>query len=146
MDAPTQQRLQDIVGRERLSELMYVGQAFPWAPWHDSTAREEVMHLVTARRHTLIELGKWMGRHHIPIDTTESYPSRFMTINFLSLEHLLPRLLADERAGIAALEADLAHTKDRDARGLMEGLLLQKREHAARLEHLAEPHASPAGT
>src|SRR5207253_931734 len=65
MDAATQQRLQDLVGRERLSELMYVGQAFPWAPWHDSTAREVVMHLVTARRHTLIELGKWMGRHHI---------------------------------------------------------------------------------
>jgi len=144
IDAKTQERLQEIIRRESRSEMMYVAQAFPWTSAQGVPAREELLRLAAEEREAIIALGRWLNRRHIAIDTSASFPSRFTTINFLSLAHLLPQLVQAERAGVAALEADLAQTHDAEARAHIEKLLFVKREHAAKLEQLSEPHPSPA--
>jgi hypothetical protein len=146
IDAQTQERLQEIFRRERLSELMYIGQAFPWTPPEAASTRTEVLRLSEQEGAALTALGRWMVRRHIPIDTFDSFPSSFTTINFLSLEHLLPRLLQVERSGIADLEADLSKISDAEVRTQLEKLLFLKREHAAKLEMLCEPHAAPVSS
>jgi hypothetical protein len=146
IDAQTQERLQEIVRREWISELMYVGKAFPWTSAAGESARMDVLRLADEERQALTALGRWMVRRHIQVDAFGSYPSSFTTINFLSLGHLLPRLLHVERSAIAELEADLAKTTDAEARSQIEKLLFVKREHAAKLELLCEPHSAPASS
>jgi hypothetical protein len=146
IDAETQERLQEMLRRERLSELMYVGQAFPWTPAAEAPALAAVLRLADEERQALTVLGRWLIRRHIEVDTFGSYPSHYTTINFLSLEHMLPRLLRGERASIAVLEADLAQTTDAEVRAQIDKLLFLKREHAAKLEQLCEPHSAPVSS
>ena len=73
-----------------------------------------------------------------------SFPSGFTTINFLSLTHILPRLIDFEKKSVADLERDLPVIGDAGARERLTKLLQQKREHLRELELLAMPQPASA--
>ena len=92
----------------------------------------------TGRRRA--DLGRFLFRRHIPPSFTGSFPAAFTTINFLSLEHLLPRLVDTQRQAVADLERDAAAVTDADAKAELEKLLAVKRLHLSELEGLKVPH------
>ena len=144
IDAPTQALLQEVLRRESRSVLMYVAEAYPWAPADEQKALAELQRLIAEERQAVIDLGRFLVRNRVPLPYLGSYPDRFTTLNFLALEHILPRLAEHERQSIADLERDLHAVKDAAARAEVEKLLAVKCRHLAALDALrpAQPQAT----
>ena len=139
MDPRTQAVLQEAFRRESLSMLRYVGEAYPWTNAEGGAALNRLREIEAEDRAETNALGRFLFRRHVPPSFTGSVPGGFMTINFLSLEHLLPRLVAGQRRAVADLERDAAAVADPAAKAELDKLLAVKREHLAELEALKVP-------
>jgi hypothetical protein len=137
----TETRLQDVVRRESLSVLMYADQAFPWTTSQGNDALGQIHKVIQSEREAVAALGRFLVRRRTPPGYIGSFPSSFTTINFLSLAHLLPRLIEYERGSIAELERDLAAITDAEARAYVARLLELKRKHLPLLEGLLSSHS-----
>jgi hypothetical protein len=135
--------VQDIVRRESLSLLSYVGDSFPWTTARGIPALARLQEIVHAHRDAVADLGRFLTRKRTPVGYIGSYPTSFTTINFVSLAYLLPRLAADERRGIAQLERDLVTLTDAEAQDQVKRLLQVKRDHLQALELLAAEYGKP---
>ena len=135
--------VQEIVRRESLSMLNYVGDAFPWTTSRGGPALARLQHLVQTHREAVGELGRFLVRNRTPVGYIGSYPTGFTTINFLSLDYILPRLVADEQRGIAVLEQNLPALTDLAFQEAVKKLLQVKRDHLQALELLAAEHGKP---
>jgi hypothetical protein len=144
IDARTYAVLQDIVRRESRSLLQYVGDAFPWTTPEARGTLTQLQKLVAEERQATDDISRFLFRHHLTPPYLGSYPSDFTTINFVSLEHLLPLLTDAERRAVANLERDLSSIGDPVARGLVQKLLDMKRQHLKALDALAGSHGEPA--
>ncbi len=140
IDARTRILLQKTFRRESLSMLRYIGEAFPWTVAAGHPALERFAEIVAEDRAATEALGRFLFRRRIPPSFSGSYPSGFTTMNFLSLEYLLPRLVDTQRAAVADLESDVAAATDADAKAELEKLLAVKRFHMKDLEALKVPH------
>jgi len=136
MNAPTVALLQEIVRRESRSMLTYVGEAFPWAPSRQADTLSRLQAVVAANNAAVAALGRYLTKLRQPLAYFGSYPGNFTTINFLSLDHILPKLAASERANVAALERDLTNITDKDALAHVELLLGVKKAELVKLEFL----------
>ncbi len=143
IDPQTVERLQEIMRRESLSVLMYVGQAYPWTTARNNAALGELKRIIDEEREAIHALGVFLMRRRASLPWVGSFPTSFTTINFLSLEHILPRLIDYEQKSIPLLEKDLHAIQDADARTKVRALLEVKQQHVRELELLALPH--PAG-
>lgn len=141
IDPETQALLQDIVRRESRSILSYVREAFPWVGARGAPALSKLRQLSEEECEAVAALGRFLARRRAPVAFLGSYPSSFTTLNFLSLEHLVPRLVAYEGSSIAELERGLARIGDPEAQAQVALLLEVKRRNLAQLESL---HAPPA--
>ncbi|MBI3822854.1 MAG: hypothetical protein HY289_09280 [Planctomycetes bacterium] len=73
-----------------------------------------------------------------------SYPSHFTTINFCSLDYLLPKLIFEAAAEVAEIERMLPLAdNDEEVRRLAQSCLDMKREHLRTLQDVAAGN-SPA--
>jgi hypothetical protein len=132
--------IQHILRRESRSFLQYIGDTFPWPTRDGEEVEEQLRPLIEEERDAVAELGRFLARRRVPLPYVGPYPTPFTTSNFVSLHHLRPRLLAEERRAIAALEQDMAALRDPEARGLVQKLLDTKRHH---LQALVEKSAPP---
>jgi hypothetical protein len=139
MDSQTRSILHAVVRRESLSVLMYVADAFPWTTAGNSAALAQLRQLIQEEKACITALGRYLARQREPLPYLGSFPSSFTTINFISLEYLLPRLIAFEKASIADLEADLKALTDSAATAEVSKLLQVKRRNLAALEGLLKP-------
>jgi hypothetical protein len=144
IDAQTQALLQEVLRREERSELMYVGAAYPWTTARGHAALEALRRLIREEAGALAALGRWMTRRRVPLPYLGVFPTGFTTINFLSLDYLLPRLRDRQREAVAQLERDAHAVTDPEARAQLDSLLELKRRHFATLESLAGS-GPPAG-
>jgi hypothetical protein len=144
IDSQTTARLQDVVRRESLSILMYVGDAFPWTTVRGSAPLAQLTKIIAHERKAVAALGQFLARRRMPLGYIGSFPTSFTTINFLSLEYIVPRLIDFERRSSAALEADLAAISDAEARTVVEKLLAAKKRHLPLLETLLTSQPQPA--
>ena len=140
IDPRTQALLQQAFRRESLSMLRYVGEAFPWTTDAGGAVLARLREIEAEDRAAVAGLGRFLFKRHIPPSFSGSFPGGFMTINFLSLEHLLPRLVDAQRQAVADLERDAAAAADADAQAELEKLLAVKRLHLSELEALHLPH------
>ncbi len=145
LDPQTQALLQDVVRRQSRSLLQYVSEAFPWTSSEEQGALEVVRGLVVEEHAAAAELARYLQRRRVGVPYTGSYPSDFTTINYVSLDYLLPLLVKHERESIAALERETQQLSDGEARVLLDKLLATKRRHLTTLEGLAD-QAKPAAT
>jgi hypothetical protein len=143
LDAPTRALLQEILRRESRSLLQYAGGAFPWTSSLDRPAWEELRKLIAADREALVHFTQFLSDHRIVPVVPPSFPSSFTTMNFLSLEHLLPILVQHQRQAVDDLERDHARLEDVEARGQVHSLLEMKRQHLQALTKLAMAHPEP---
>lgn len=144
IDVPTATLLQEIVRRESLSLLTYVGDAFPWTAKHNDPALGRLRQIVAEHKQAVGALGKLLTRRRAALPFIGSYPSSFTAINFLALSHIQARLIEAERRAIEQLAADVPQVIDAEARLAVEKLLALKHNHQARLESLTAP--PPAST
>jgi hypothetical protein len=135
--------VQAIVRRESLAMLNYIGDAFPWTTSRGVSALARLQEIVHGHREAVAELGRFLTKKRTPVGYIGSYPANFTTINFLSLDYMLPRLVADEARGVAQLEKNLADLTDAEAKAQVQKLLAIKRDHLKALELLAAEHGKP---
>ena len=132
--------LQDIVRRENRSLLQYIHDSFPWTPADEQPMLAQLRQFAEEEREAAAKLGRWLARIRIIVPNLGAYPAAFTTINYVSLDHVLPKVATDEREGLAMLEQDLAAIHDQDARSLVAALVDMKRQHLKSVEELAAAH------
>ncbi len=142
-DPQTVARLHEIIRRESLSVLLYVGQAFPWTTARNNSALTELKRIIDEEQAAINALGTFLVRKHASLPWIGSFPSSYTTSNFLSLDYVLKRLIEFERPSIQHLEKDVSALADAEAKAKVQALLDVKRQHLRELELLAMPH--PAG-
>src|SRR5438445_13733045 len=146
LDARTQARLQGILRRESRSFLQYVRDSFPWTSPGEEGALVQLQTLIEEERTANAALARFLIRDRIPVPHLGPYPVAFTTLNFVSLDHLLPLLVDAERRSILELEKDLIGFADSDCRLEIQKLLDMKRQHLKALEALAVAHSETALT
>jgi hypothetical protein len=123
--------------RDGRSLLQYVSEAFPYAPAEAEPARHRLEALVQEERSAIGNLIRHLLRRHETPPFLAAFPTRFTTINFVSLGHILPALVKDQELSIADLEHTLAELHESDERRLLADLLDLKRRHLQELHEVS---------
>ncbi|MFO0969509.1 MAG: hypothetical protein U0793_28460 [Gemmataceae bacterium] len=152
MDAATQALVQDLIRQEGRSMLQYVVESFPWTTRDNEPLLLDLRQMADEERRAAEGLAKLLLRHHARPPFLGAYPMSFTTINFVALDHLLPRLIRFQKDRVADLEASEKRILQEDARMEVRSVLDLARRQLTRLERLAagetghadETHA-PAG-
>src|SRR5207237_4550068 len=113
---------QNALRAESRSFLQYVSDAFPWTGPDELTVLSKLQTLIAEELERVQTLGHLLTRARQPLPYLGSYPMSFTTMNFVSLHHLLPMLIREERRSLASREQDLARVKDADAQAALRGI------------------------
>jgi hypothetical protein len=143
-DRSVEHLLQTIIRREGRSFLQYVGDAFPWTTAAEQADLARFHQLVREHSEALAALSRFMLKRHLAPPHLGPYPMGFTTINFVSFDHLLPRLVVAQREGIVQLEKDQAALDDAEAQAAVGKLLDLKRNQLKILQELTTAHPEPA--
>lgn len=134
MGPHTYATLRDVMRQESRSLLQYVADSYPWTTWERQDALRRLQNFIAEERAGAAAIGQYLLDHHLAPPYLGAFPTDFTTINYVSLDHLLPLLAEAQRSAIARLEADLRVIDDAGARALVLGILETKRRHLAALE------------
>jgi hypothetical protein len=137
IEAQTLSVLQEIVRRESRSLLQYIHDSYPWTPSAERTALTQIRDLAKHQQERAAALARWLERKKHFMPYLGSYPSAFTTINYVALDYVIPKIVADEQNGLALLDADLAVLHDSEALALVGAVAAKKRAHLKILEELA---------
>lgn len=129
-----------ILARESYSALQYLSDAWPWSAAERQAAMDRLRAMIAAERKANKGIGDWLGKHRIP-PGKGAFPEEFTEINYVAVDHLLPRLATYQRRGIEALQKDLAQLADEEPRLLAQHALDLKRRHLEELEQLATEYS-----
>jgi hypothetical protein len=140
-EARTQAMLQDIVRRASRSMLQYVGESYPWAGDGEADLLGKVQRIIAEEEEAIEGLAAFLRKKRIGIPYLGPYPQNFTNINYVSLDYLMPLLLAWQRQWVEILEKDAAQIQDAEARAEVEKLLSVARRHLDDLEKLTATHA-----
>ena len=141
MDAASQTVLQDVFRRASRSLLQYVHEAYPWVSDQDRDMLAQLDKLIAEERHAAVRLADYLRRHRIALPYLGSYPNFFTTINYVSLDRLLPLLAQHQRRAIADLERDVTRVRDPEVRVEVDKMLGLTRRHLETLDHLTSAQA-----
>jgi hypothetical protein len=143
IDDPTRDLLQECVRRESRSLLQYTREVPLWASPVDRPVLAKLKALATAEQKATDALGRYLQKQKVGLPSLGPYPSSFTTLNDSALHYMLPILVKEYRGAVGALEADLAHVSDPDARAHLADLFGLKRQHLPELEALSsQPHTT----
>lgn len=145
LDTQTQALLQEVFRREGQSFLLYTHDSFPWTQSEGEPALERLHALIASEREALTALGRYLLRQKVPLPFLGSYPMSFTSFNFLSLQHLVPKLIDEQTHRLADLERDRASIPDAGARAELTKLADLKRRHLEELGGLPTVSPQPAG-
>src|SRR6516164_8262516 len=109
LDATMQSRLQELLRRESRSFLLYISDSFPWTTSEEKESLAQLQSLSEEERKATTGLARFLARQRIALPHLGSYPVGFTTLNFVSLDHLLPMLIDSERRAIGDLDEDLSY-------------------------------------
>jgi hypothetical protein len=141
IDDSTRAVLHACVRRESRSLFQYVREVPLWVGPADRPTLAKLKGLATVEQSATDALGRYLQRKKVGLGHIGAFPSEFTTVNDAALHYLLPKLVQEQRAAAAALEADLARVTDVDARDHLAALLQLKRQYLPELEALSsQPH------
>jgi rubrerythrin len=146
IDAPTYSLLQEIVQRESRSLLQYVSESYPWITAAEQDLLAKMRTMIEEERQGAGDLIRLLYRRKLPPPYPGFYPTSFTNFSFVSLDHMLPLLAANERQGIDQLQSDSEKVSDAEVKGLLQRILDKKRRHLEQLESLARARPEPAVT
>lgn len=134
IDAATRNTLVDILQRERCSLLMYVSEAFPLTTPAEQKALDDVLAMVKEEEHAAIRLAKFLQQQRIAIPPLGAFPLSYTTINFISLDYIVPLLIDNQKRRIEEITAQLSRVSDPAARKHIQEILDTKKRHMQSLE------------
>lgn len=136
IDQATERRLHDVIQREGRSFLQYVSEVDPFTDARTERAWPILLELARQERAGVQELVALLFKNHRRIPPLGSYPIHFTTVNFASLEFLLPRLIRDLEARRNELEAVANDLEQGPVRFHLLGLVETKKKHLDTLRQL----------
>jgi hypothetical protein len=139
MDAGSYTLLSRLIAMGSGSLLQYVRESFPWSADPAHTAVQAVVEIANEERDEVTRFVRMLQKKRLRLPPMGAYPSHFTTINFCSLDYLLPKLIVEHQKEIAEIEAKLHSAGDEDIRKLAAGYLDMKRRHLASLQGLTQP-------
>ncbi len=146
IDARGYALLQDIVQRENRSLLQYVRESYPWISSEEHEALAKIQEMIEEEGQGAGDLIRLLQRRKLPPPYLGSYPMGFTNFSFVSLDHMLPLLAANERQGIDQLQRDIESVSDAEARELLHKILAKKRRHLEVIQSLIPAHSASAVT
>jgi hypothetical protein len=126
-----------LIRREGRSLLQYQSEAFPRPHSSDDPTPAKLRELAREERDAVGSLVRFLSRRRHTVPYLGAFPMAFTTMNFVSLDFVLPRLAEDGRRAVADLERDRAALTDTEARAEVDRFLEMKRRHLKELEALA---------
>ena len=96
MDAGSLKLVHDLIALGSTSLLQYVSESS--SPFSGDAAHADVDCVKAAAREErdeVVRLTRLLQKRHEPLAKTGSYPSHFTTMNFVTLEYLRPKLIAE---------------------------------------------------
>jgi len=97
--------LHQLFGRMYRSLLQYVGESWPWSPAQNETAEHAFLNeLLAAQMVDIRDLADFLVAHRVPL-FPDQYPVKFTDLQYLSLEHLVREVLADQQELLGDLDA-----------------------------------------
>jgi hypothetical protein len=133
MDAATITLLQDLVRKEGRSLLQYVSESFPWTTHKNHHVLPVLFDMTKEEQEGAAAVVKLLLKNRARPPYLGAYPMSFTTINYMSLDFLLPYLIDFEKRRSADLDKDLAVVHDDEAKHLLQTLLEMKQRHLATL-------------
>jgi len=140
MNPETAQALKRIFARETTSLLQYLREAWPWTSAGEQDTVERLKQIIAEEQQAARGIADFLARRRISVEPGR-LPEEFTATNYLALDHLLPRLVANEQSAIAELEQDLGRLTEPEAQAVVRPILDLKRGHLRQLERLAADHA-----
>ncbi|GIW78517.1 MAG: hypothetical protein KatS3mg105_0324 [Gemmatales bacterium] len=140
MDSSTRQLLQDVFRRESRSFMQYVRDAFPWVPEEERDALDAIDQMSKEEEEAVVELGRFLVRHRVPLPYIGTFPMSFTSFNFVSLDHLLRVLVEHQQRELNQVERDLTCISTSAYRAPVERIVEIKKRHLQELEELAAKH------
>jgi hypothetical protein len=137
MDQAPLHELHELIRSESRSMLQYVSESFPWAPDSDRGTRDAIVHFAKTEAVALGRILRRLAKSHISMTQLGAYPLNYTTMNFVSVEYLLPRLVADQRARIHNMERIHASLPEGEPKQLVAALLAVKKRHLEQLQAFA---------
>jgi tRNA isopentenyl-2-thiomethyl-A-37 hydroxylase MiaE len=137
MDAASLSLIERLISMGTSSLLQYVCESQPWTDENSQALRAKVIAMAQEERDAAARFTRFLQKKHIRIRASASFPSHFTTINFVSIEYLLPKLKAEHEREIAEVETRLRPFEDGEIRTLAQGYLDMKRRHFQTLRELA---------
>ena len=143
MHAETAALLQDLVRREGRSLLQYVSESFPWTTAKNQHVLPVLQNLAKEEQEGTAAIVQYLLKNRRRPPYLGAYPMSFTTINYMSLDFLIPYLIEFEKRRIAELEKDSGLVSEDEVKKLLKSLLEMKQNHLAVLSSLIEA-AKPA--
>ncbi len=144
MDHATATLLQDLVKKEGRSLLQYISESYPWAPRKNDSAVPAVAAMAEEERAAAATLVRHLAQNRMQPPYLGAYPMNFTTMNYASLEFLVPQLIRFETKRIAELEKDVHVASDEESQQLLQHMLQMKRRHLTTLTALFGPEKQTA--
>ena len=134
MDAASLAVLTDLYLREGRSLLLYLRDAFPWTTPEHRPVLAVIEELAREEDKALGNVVRFLVRRHVMPPPLGVYPEPYTDLNFLSLDRLLPALIADQKERVRHLEATVPLVPDETARDLVRSFLEMKLRHVLKLD------------
>lgn len=135
MNVGDSRRLQDVYSRTSASMLQYLRGAALYAG--KDRALLNVLNRVADEEATLLaDLANTLEARRIALPAAGGYPFQFTDLNFVGVRSVLPKLRAEFREHLTALEADAAAVSDADAKRALQSLLDSHRKYLGELDAL----------
>jgi len=112
----TTEILTELLNRLSRSWLQYIGEAWPWASSESEDRLETFRGLVRRQQFSAERVASLLSDRDAVI-SVQSYLFDGTTLNYVTLDYVKPRLVADEKEVIAELKSAVVSLKD-DAEAL----------------------------
>jgi hypothetical protein len=129
-------RLQETFRSEYRSLLQYIRGAAPYAAGPDRAIRDSVMRIAQEEGEALDSFGELLEDNRVTLPYLGSFPVEFTDLNFVTIRHLLPKLVAEQKRDLANLEAEVPLYTDGIARAADLRLVELHKRHLNELEAL----------
>ena len=137
MDAGSLALLHRLIALEGRSLLQYVSDSSPWTSGKTQGALKEIFILAKEEQEAVSKLMGYLQKIHVRRMVLDSYPASYTMMNFVTVDFLLPRLIADNEIQVAEIERRLASVADEKIRSMIQGHLDMKGRHLQTFKDLS---------
>jgi len=143
IDAQVAHLIERQILRDGRSLLEYVEEAFPYTPATAEERRHRIDGLARDEQQAVGTLIRFLQKEHVTPPLLAAFPSRYTTINFVSLDHLLPAVVEQQQQGVTELEKALHHLPESEGRHVLWEYLEAKRRRLQALEGDRQEQPTP---